>query len=490
MSADLKKFYNQVDKLADGEFIDKRLATAVSHKSVSSEAESRPHVVEMEKFLEDELGKKLGAEVQPFSMGKQQKKNPEDPDLDLPPILVAWYPPRKSISTDKKTLLIYGHYDVQPELTGWTHPAFKLTRVQDPSGEKLYGRGSTDDKGPVLAWLNAIQAHKEAGIEVPVNLIFCFEGMEESSSEGFTEFLEKHGNDLFKNVDGGVIADNYWITTRTPCLTYGLRGINYFRVTIEGAPKQLHSGIYGGAIAEPLTDLFSLFSKLVDNKGNILIRGINDQVERITADEKALYDKINFTLKDFTDAIGSTSIPLYKEPTDILMHRWRYPSLSIHGINGADSSDEPGTAIPNKVTGAFSIRTVPKMDSNTVNETVIKYLKEEFQKLGSKCQLTNIGTSAETTPYWWTKTDDPNFAAAAKATKAVYNTDPDYTREGGSIGVALYLQKILGEKSLLLLPVGASDDGPHGPNEKIDRRNYIEGTKLFGAYWHYFAGKA
>lgn len=385
----------------------------------------------MEKFLEEELGK-FGADVESFHMGKQQKKKATDPDLDLPPILVAWYPPKKSIHNDKKTLLIYGHYDVQPELTGWSpeHPAFKLTKGQGPSGEQLYGRGSTDDKGPVLGWLNAIEAHKMAGVEIPVNLIFCFEGMEEISSEGFTKFIDEHGNDIFKSVDGGVIADNYWITTKYPCLTYGLRGINYFRVTITGAPKQLHSGIYGGAIAEPMTDLFSLFSKLVDNKGKILIPGINDLVEELTENEKELYKKIRFTLKDFTDTIGDTRVPLYENPTDILMHRWRYPSLSIHGINGADSSDDPGTAIPNKVTGAFSIRTVPKMDSDTVNRKVTDYLREEFKKLGSKCQI-SIEKSPEITPYWWTETEDPNFKAAAKATKAVYKTDPDYTREGG-----------------------------------------------------------
>ncbi|GIC94725.1 uncharacterized protein Aud_002054 [Aspergillus udagawae] len=281
----------RVDKLADAEFIDKRLATAISHQSISSEANKRPDVVKMEKFLEVELGKKFGAET-----------------FDLPPILVAWYPPRKSASNDKKTLLIYGHYDVQPELTGWSYPAFKHTRVQGPSGERLYGRDSTDDKGPVLGWLNAIEAHKNAGVEIPVNLIFCFEGMEESSSEGFTAFLEKYGNDFFKDVDGGVIADNYWNTAKCPCLTYGLRGINYFRVTITGAPKQLHSGIYGGAVAEPMTDLFSLFSKLVNNEGKILIPGINDQVEPLTEKEKALYKKIRFKLKDFTDAIGDTKV--------------------------------------------------------------------------------------------------------------------------------------------------------------------------------------
>lgn len=247
---------------------------------------------------------------------------------------------------------------------------------------------------------------------------------------GFTKFLDEHGNDIFKSVAEGVIADNFWITTKHPCLTYGLRGINYFRVTITGSPKQLHSGIYGGAIVETMTDLFSLFPKLVDNKGKILIPGINDQVEELTEKEQELYKKIRFALKDFTNAIGDTRVPLYENPTDIIMHRWRYPSLSIHGINGADPSDDSGTTILNKVTGAFSIRTVPRMDSDTVNKKVTDYRQEEFKKLGSKCEI-SIELSPETTSYWWTETEDPNFEAAAKATKAVYKTNPDYTREGG-----------------------------------------------------------
>lgn len=378
----------------------------------------------MAEFLERELDN-LGVEVKPYKIGQQPGTN-----IELPPILVGWYPRKDKIKKDKKTLLIYGHYDVQPALTGWTRPVFELTREEKGlKSEKLYGRGSTDDKGPVLAWINAIEAHKKAGVEIPVNLIFCFEGMEESSSAGFPKFLEDHGERIFENVDGAVIADNYWITTEHPCLTYGLRGINYFRVTIEGAPKQLHSGIYGGAVAEPMTDLFSLFSKLVDNKGNILIPGINEQVEELTSAEEDLYKNIHFTREDFIEAVGNNRI-LYDNATHILMHRWRYPSLSIHGIHGADSSESPGTAIPNKVTGAFSTRTVPNMKSDDVNKAVKDYLNDEFEKLGSKCTI-DIRVSPETTPFWRTNPNDRNFQAAAEATEKVYGSKPDYTREGG-----------------------------------------------------------
>lgn len=151
---------------------------------------------------------------------------------------------------------------------------------------------------------------------------------------------------------------------------------------------------------------------------------------KLTSEEEKLYKNIRFTLKDFTNAIGDERVPLYDNPTDILMHRWRYPSLSIHGIHGADSSEEPGTAIPTKVTGAFSIRTVPKMESDYVNTKVKDHLNKEFEKLESKCTI-NIQVSPEKTPYWWTNPNDPNFQAAADATEKVYGVKPDYTREGG-----------------------------------------------------------
>lgn len=143
--------------------------------------------------------------------------------LKLPEVIFANYP--ATPEPKKRAVLIYGHYDVQPEGDGWTHPAWELTEVNG----KLYGRGSTDDKGPVLAWLSALEAYQKAEVDVPVNLRFCFGGMEESGSVRFSEFAQEH-KDIFTKFDAACISDNYWLTIRKPCLTYGLRDINYFTI--------------------------------------------------------------------------------------------------------------------------------------------------------------------------------------------------------------------------------------------------------------------
>ena len=185
----------------------------------------------MSKFLVSEL-KKLGAHVESRELGPQ----PGKPHLQLPPVVVARY----GSSASKRTILVYGHYDVQPAgiEDGWATEPFKLS--VDEKG-RMYGRGSTDDKGPVLGWLNAIQAHKEAGVELPVNLLMCFEGMEEYGSEGLDEFIEKEAKDggFFADADAVCISDNYWLGTEKPCLTYGLRGCNYYSVTVSGPGQDL-----------------------------------------------------------------------------------------------------------------------------------------------------------------------------------------------------------------------------------------------------------
>ena len=374
----------------------------------------------MSKFLASELSA-LGAHVESRPLGPQ----PGKPHLPLPPVVIARY----GSSPSKRTILVYGHYDVQPALRedGWATEPFSLS-VDDKG--RMYGRGSTDDKGPVLGWLNAIQAHKEAGVEFPVNLLMCFEGMEEYGSEGLDEFIEKEAKKggFFEDADAVCISDNYWLGTEKPCLTYGLRGCNYYSVTISGPGQDLHSGVFGGTAQEPMTDLVRVLGKLVDTDGKIQIPGINEMVAPLSDDEKSLYGDISYTMENLHESIGSqTSIHDSKEPT--LMARWRYPSLSVHGVEGAFSAPGAKTVIPAKVVGKFSIRTVPDMESDKVDQCVFKYVNEEFQKLGSKnkCEVTlqHAGNWWVASPKHW------NFSAAGKAVERVFGVKPDLTREGG-----------------------------------------------------------
>ncbi|EAA28142.2 Zn-dependent exopeptidase [Neurospora crassa] len=470
MAPQLDSYFQKVDSLSD-HFID-RLRQAVAIPSISSEAARRPDVVRMGQWLADELTK-LGATVELRPLGKQ-----EGTDLDLPPVVLARYGNDKN----KRTILVYGHYDVQPaeKSDGWDTEPFDLTVKEDG---RMCGRGATDDKGPVLGWLNAIEAHKAAGIDFPVNLLMCFEGMEEYGSDGLEELVMAEGKKYFADADAVCISDNYWLGTERPCLTYGLRGCNYYSVEVSGPGADLHSGVFGGTAQEPMTDLVRILASLVDTDGKIQIKGIAEQVAPVTPEEDGLYDDIAFTMETLHESLGSKTT-IFEDKKKTLMARWRFPSLSIHGVEGAFSNPGAKTVIPAKVIGKFSIRTVPDMEIEKTNQCVYDHVNEVFKKLGSK---NTMKVYAQHCGKWWKASPNHwNFAAAAKATERVWGMKPDFTREGGSIPITLTFEEATG-KNVLLLPMGSSTDGAHSINEKLDKKNYIEGIKLLGAYLHYVA---
>jgi Cys-Gly metallodipeptidase DUG1 len=307
--------------------------------------------------------------------------------------------------------------------------------------------------------------------------------MEEYGSEGLDDFINDEAKKFFKDADAVCISDNYWLGTEKPCLTYGLRGVSYYSVSISGPGQDLHSGVFGGNAQEPMTDLVRIMGTLVDTNGKILIPGVNEMVAPLTEEEKALYGPISYTMDNLYESLGSKTT-IFDDKEKALMARWRYPSLSLHGIEGAFSAPGAKTVIPAKVIGKFSIRTVPDMDSAKVTECVAKHIKSEFAKLHSK---NTIDVFCQHEGKWWVASPKHwNFSAASKAVKEVFGVEPDMTREGGSIPVTITFEQATG-KNVLLLPMGSSTDAAHSINEKLDRRNYIEGTKLLGAYLHYVA---
>lgn len=472
-TANLQPLFDKINELKP-QFI-QRLAKAVAIPSVSGDESLRPKVVEMSKFLQSEL-KALGADditVKPLGI---QPPPVADPTLELPPIILA----RFGTDPAKKTVLVYGHYDVQPALKedGWNTDPFTLIEKDD----LLIGRGSTDDKGPIMGWLNGIEAHRALGWELPVNLVCCFEGMEESGSIGLDGLVAQEAQDYFKGVDTVCISDNYWLGTTKPVLTYGLRGCNYYQLIIEGPGADLHSGIFGGIIHEPMTDLINVMSTLVDAKGKILIDGIDSMVAPVSETEAAIYEKIDFDVGQLNAAAGSNTA-IHQEKNDILMHRWRFPSLSLHGIEGAFYGSGAKTVIPAKVLGKFSIRTVPHIDSKKLDQLVIDHCNAEFAKLGSPNKFT--AELIHDGAYWVSDPFNEAFTAAAKATKLVWGVDPDLTREGGSIPITLTFEEQL-KTNVVLLPMGRGDDGAHSINEKVNTSNYIEGTKTLSAYLHFY----
>ena len=475
MAPQLDSYFQTVDSLAES-FIE-RLRQAVAIPSISAEDARREDVVKMGMFLKAQL-ESLGAYMEARPLGKQPRKE----HLELPPAIIGRYPAKKDDS--KRTILVYGHYDVQPaDLSdGWNTEPFKLSI--DEKG-RMYGRGSTDDKGPVLGWVNVIESHQKAGVDFPVNLLMCFEGMEEYGSEGLDDFIiaECKPGKFFEDADAVCISDNYWLGTEKPCLTYGLRGCNYYSIEISGPGQDLHSGVFGGTAQEPMTDLVRVMASLVDTDGNIQIKGIKELVAPLDTDEQSLYKDIAFTMDNLYESLGSkTGIFPDKERT--LMGRWRYPSLSLHGVEGAFSQPGAKTVIPAKVTGKFSIRTVPDMEPSEVDKLVYSHCDKVFKSLKSK---NTMNTFLQHSGKWWVASPKHwNFTAAAKAVEKVWKIKPDLTREGGSIPVTLTFEQATG-KNVLLLPMGSSTDAAHSINEKLDRKNYIEGIKLLGAYLHYVA---
>lgn len=455
------------------EYID-NLRLAVAIKSVSSWPDARPEVVKMMKWMDEKM-KKLGATTELADNGIETLLDGKK--IPLPPILFG------QLGNDpaKKTVLIYGHLDVQPALIedGWDTPPFELIEKDN----KLYGRGSTDDKGPVLCWLHALEAYQAINEDIPVNIKFVFEGMEESGSEGLDEFLISKKDTFLKGTDYVCISDNYWLGTTKPCITYGLRGLCYFHLEVTCAKADLHSGTFGGTVYEGMSDLIYLMNTLTDVNGKILIDGIYDSVAEITDAELSAYKDIEFNVDEFRGTVGTNKLAHKEDKTTLLMHRWRYPSLSLHGIEGAFSEPGAKTVIPRKVVGKFSMRIVPNMTIKEVEEKVKVHMEKVWKIRGSpnimKCTMGHGGSP------WTENPDHPHYVAARTATKYVYNVDPDLSREGGSIPVTLTFQEVTG-KNVLLLPVGCGDDGAHSQNEKLNVHNYIQGVSFILLFIYLF----
>ncbi|KAI0634048.1 CNDP dipeptidase [Trametes polyzona] len=462
-------------------FID-RLAAAVAIKSVSADPALRGEVVHMSNWLEQQL-QGLGVSTTLIDLGPDPGQDAADP-LQLPPLVLG----RIGEDANKKTVLIYGHYDVQPaEMSdGWNTDPWVLDDNKETG--RLTARGATDDKGPILGWLNVIEAHKTLGLDLPVNLRFLFEGMEESGSQGLDAFIEseaKKGEDgYFNGVSCVCISDNYWLNARTPCLTYGVRGLVYFSMNVTGPAQDLHSGVFGRVVHEPMTDLSILMSKLVAPNGTILIDKVENMVPPPDEEERQIYEAMDYTVQDLDETTGA-SIGLSDDKVDLLMGRMRYPSLSIHGIEGSFDTEGTKTVIPASVTAKFSIRYSaafllnPCQTQDKVAQAVEAYVKQQFAAIGTKNTLTF--KTLDGADAWVTDYKHWNYEAAAQATETIYGRSPDLTREGGSIPVTLTFENNLGV-NVLLLPMGRGDDGAHSTNEKIDRSNFIEGSKLLGVY--------
>ncbi|CAK9304541.1 unnamed protein product [Gordionus sp. m RMFG-2023] len=462
-----------------------RLAHAVAIPSVSSQSEHQEDLVNMLKWTGDILNN-LGFFWQIKSPTLSNKSN-SSTSLKYPFLLGHLAKAQninKQVLNKSKTLLIYAHVDVvaAKQSEGWEQSD---PFVMERKNGFLKGRGTTDDKGPVVAWLNALSVLKEElGNDCfpPLNIKIFLETGEEIGSPGLREILSNEAT-FFNDIDYLVVTDNYCLTNYKPCLTYGLRGMVYFSLEINGPFKQdLHSGVHGGPIDEPLRESVYLLASMVDKDGKILIPEIYDDVLPLEEPENASYSSIQFN----DETPGAYFVASKNE---VLAKKWRWPSLSVHGIEGSISQKgDVKSVIPHRILSKFSIRLVPDQDPERVKELVRSYLEELHADwtLGKENANTmTLKSLHEGVLAWYNPNpqNNPVFIAAEKAVKRVYGLEPDYTREGGTIPAVVYLsQAIPSPTNVILLPIGTTDDGAHSQNEKLSEQHFMNGTKLMLAY--------
>ncbi|XP_075441593.1 beta-Ala-His dipeptidase-like isoform X2 [Ascaphus truei] len=458
--------FNYID-VHQNEFV-QNLGNWLAVPSDSSDPHLRGEVIKMMDIAAERI-QALGATVELVDMGFEKLYDGQN--ISIPPAILATL----GNDTKKATVCFYGHVDVQPakKEDGWDTDPYTLTEING----NLHGRGATDNKGPVLAWINAIDTYRALKQDIPINLKFIIEGMEETGSPGLEELVRGH-SEFFSDVDYIVISDNLWLSKK-PALTYGTRGNAYFFVEVECAEKDMHSGTFGGIIHEAMNDLVSLLASLVDSSGRILIPGIYDDVAPLTEEETKLYDNIEFDLEEHKNNSGVNRF-LQSTKEKVLLHLWRYPSLSIHGIEGGFYGSGSKTVIPSKVIGKFSIRQVPNMDFTVVEKQVVKYLEEEFAKRNSPNKL-KVSMPIGALP-WVANINDLQYEAARNAIIKVFGVTPDMIRDGSTIPIASTF-KTLTKKSVMMLPIGGADAGEHSQNEKLSRSNYIQGTKMFATFF-------
>ena len=371
---------------------------------------------------------------------------------------------------DARTLVLYGHYDVQPAQfdDGWDTEPFHLTEKDG----YLYGRGATDCKGPTTTALFALKELMDEG-DLPVNIRVMYEGEEESGSAGFEETITAN-KDFFGKVDGIVIMDNYWLGEERACLSYGLRGLTYMAIKIKGPSSDQHSGSEGGVIREPMTDLIELLNSLVDGSGKAHIPGFYNTVREMTTEEEKLFDDIEFDVETHRKNLGVDRL-LVENVKELLIKRWREPTLSIHGIEGAFSGPGGKTVIPRTVIGKVSMRLVPDQDPKGIADLFRSFVEAEFKKMDSP---NHLAVETLSTGEWWV--GDPSnylFSAADEAIQEVWKHKPMYTREGGSIPIVPFLERTF-EAPAMMLSIGQGTDGAHSQNEKIRILNLENGVRV------------
>ncbi len=362
------------------------------------------------------------------------------------------------------TILFYGHYDVQPvdPLELWESPPFEAT-IRD--GE-IYARGAADDKGQVFMHLKAIEAHLKQNGRLPVNIKVMLEGEEEVGSEHLDDFIRAHKADL--KADVVVISDSAMFARGVPSICYGLRGLVYCQIDLRGSSTDLHSGVFGGALANPAFVLAQMIAQMKDRGGRIKIPGFYDDVRPLEDAERQAWASLPFNEKKYRKDFG---IPkLFGESGYTTLERtWARPTLEVNGLLSGFTGAGAKTVLPAVAMAKISMRLVPDQDPDKIAGLFETYVTDLAPKT-VEIKVTRMHGGKP----WMASFDNRFVQAAGRAIEQGFGRKPVFTREGGSIPVVSTFQEELGVPSVLF-GVGLPDENAHAPNERLDVSNFHNG---------------
>lgn len=373
----------------------------------------------------------------------------------------------------KPTLLIYGHYDVQPPepLESWISPPFEPT-VRDGN---LYARGATDDKGQMFTHLKAAEGWLKAAGTLPLNVKFLIEGEEEVGGASLETFVAESRSRLA--CDYAVISDTSQFAPGMPAITYGLKGLAYFELIVRGAKSDLHSGTFGGAVANPCNALAMILASLKGPDGRIQIAGFYDAVRPLEDWERAAFARLPFSEAEFQQSLGVPSLEGEFGFTT-LERKWARPTCDVNGLYGGYQGPGPKTVLPCMAGAKLSFRLVPDQDPKTISRLFRAHVASVCPP-GVTCEVIDHHGAAAVR----VEVEIPGVRAAVRAIEAGFGKAPVFIREGGSIPVVGLLKEQLGVDTLLL-GWGQNDDNLHSPNEKFSLADFHRGIK---ASAHLFA---
>ncbi len=388
--------------------------------------------------------------------------------------------PVVTASSDMKagrpTVLVYGHYDVQPvdPLESWNHGPFEPT-IED---DILYARGSSDDKGQVYMQLIAAEAWVKTG-GLPVNLKFLFEGEEEIGSLHLGDYIRAHQHEL--SADVAVISDTPMYQDGYPAISYGLRGLASFEVTVRGPYQDLHSGGYGGTVMNPAHALAHLIDSLHDDRGRVSVDGFYDQVDPLSDPERDALSQLPFDPETYCQSLKVPALFGEKGYT-VNEQAWARPTLEVNGMWAGFTGEGQKTIIPASAHAKVTCRLVPHQDPTQVLDAIETHLKTHLPP-GVQLQVERFhGAPASITPL-----DHPAIRAAGAAIEAVYHTKAAFIRMGGSIPVVVDFQEVL-HIPTLLLGFALPDENFHAPNEHFHLANFYRGSETVATLWSQLGG--